>query len=144
MYSPNHGAGTTRCTFDLRIERGVSINHEWRDWRNSPYGVGPSFSIVGDALQTAGKTLLHLPIGKWIHFEIAADLGQKNTGTWTLTVVVPGEPPKVFKDLKNGSTPSRSSRGSASPATPPTKPSSIWTTWRSRISREASVACTVE
>jgi hypothetical protein len=103
VYSPNHGAGTTRCTFDLRIERGVSINHEWRDWRNSPYGVGPSFSIVGDAVQTGGKTLLHLPIGKWTHFEVSAGLGKGNAGTWTLTVTLPGESPKVFNDLKNGS-----------------------------------------
>jgi hypothetical protein len=102
--SPNHGTGITRCTFDLRIERGVSINHEWRDWRNSPYGVGPSFSIVGDAVQAGGKTLLHLPLGQWTHLDVAADLGPKNTGTWTLTVTLPGEPPKTFKDLKNGST----------------------------------------
>ena len=94
---PNHGSGTTRCAFDLRIERGVSINHEWRDWRNSPYSVGPSFSIVGDALQVAGRTLLHLPLGKWTHFEVTAGLGQKNAGTWTLTVTLPGESPKAFQ-----------------------------------------------
>jgi len=103
VYSPNHGTGTTRCTFDLRIEQGVSINHEWRDWRNSPYSVGPSFSIVGDALQAAGKTLLHLPIGKWTHFEVTAELGQKNSGTWTLAVTLPGETPRAFKALRNGS-----------------------------------------
>ncbi len=104
VYSPNHGSGTTRCAFDLRIERGVSVNHEWRDWRNSPYSVGPSFSILGDALQVAGKTLLKLPGGKWVHIEVTADLGRKNTGTWTLTVTHPGESPKVFKALKDGST----------------------------------------
>jgi len=103
VYSPNHGMGTTRCAFDLRIERGVWISHEWRDWRNSPYSVGPSFSINGDALQVAGKTLLNLPIGKWIHIEVAAGLGQKNTGTWTWTVTLPSEPPKTFKALKDGS-----------------------------------------
>ncbi|MCL5280409.1 MAG: right-handed parallel beta-helix repeat-containing protein [Planctomycetes bacterium] len=103
-YSPNHGTGTTRCAFDLRIERGVSINHEWRDWRNSPYSVGPSFSVVGDALQAGGRALLHLPIGRWVHIEVTADLGPKNTGTWTLAVTLPGESPKVFKALKDGST----------------------------------------
>ena len=101
-YSPNHGTGTTRCSFDLRIERGVSINHEWRDWRNSPYGVGPSLSVVGDALQVSGKTLLRLPLGQWVHFDIVANLGPKNIGAWTLTVTVPGEPPKAFTGLKNG------------------------------------------
>jgi hypothetical protein len=99
VYSPNHGTGTTRCAFDLRI----SINHEWRDWRNSPYGVGPSFSIVGDALQVTGKTLVNLPLSKWVHLEVAADLGPKNTGTWNLIVTLPGQVPKTFNALKNGS-----------------------------------------
>jgi len=103
VYSPNHGTGTTRCAFDLRIERSVSINHEWRDWRNSPYSVGPSFSVIGDALQAGGRTLAHLPVGKWVHIEVTTDLGQKNTGTWTLAVTLPSESPKVFKALKNGS-----------------------------------------
>jgi hypothetical protein len=103
VYSPNHGTGTTRCAFDLRIERGASINHEWRDWRNTPYSVGPSFSVIGDALQAGGKTVLHLPMGKWVHIEVTADLGAKNTGTWTLAVTLPGEPPKTFKALKDGS-----------------------------------------
>jgi hypothetical protein len=103
VYSPNHSTGTTRCAFDLRIEQGVSLNHEWRDWRNSPYGVGPSFSIVGDAVQTAGKTLLHLPLSQWIHFEVTAGLSQKSAGTWSLIVTLPGESPKAFQNLKNGS-----------------------------------------
>jgi hypothetical protein len=103
VYSPNHGTGTTRCAFDLRIERGASLNCEWRDWRNTPYSVGPSFSVIGDALQAGGKTVLHLPIGKWAHVEVTADLSQKITGTWTLTVTLLGESPRVFKALRNGS-----------------------------------------
>jgi hypothetical protein len=104
VYSPNHGTGTTRCTFDLRIGRGVSINHEWRDWRPSPYAVGPSLWINGNNLQVAGKTLMTLPGGEWVHFEIAADLGENNSHTWDLSVTLPGEAPKVFKGLKAGST----------------------------------------
>jgi hypothetical protein len=103
VYSPNHSTGTTRCSFDLRIEPGVSLAQEWRDWRDSPYSVGPSFSIVSDAVQVAGRTLLHLPVSKWVHLEVTAGLGPKNPGTWTLTVTLPGEPPKVFQGLKNGS-----------------------------------------
>jgi len=104
VYAPNHGAGTTHCAFDLRIGRAVAINHEWRDWRSSPYRVGPSFSINGDRLRVAGATLLHLPVGRWTHFEIAADLGPDNSGTWTLSVTLPGKTPRIFTSLKNGST----------------------------------------
>jgi hypothetical protein len=105
VYSPNHGSGTTRCAFDLRIGPGVSISHEWRDWRVSPYSVGPSLSINGDSLQVAGKTLLRLPLNQWVRFEIAADLGKNNSGTWDLTVTLPGQAPKTFKDLKSANKP---------------------------------------
>ncbi len=103
VYVPNHGAGTTRCTFDLLIERGVAINHEWRDWRESPYRVGPSFSVSGNRLQVAGKTLVQLPPGRWVHVEVTADLGKDNSGVWDLAVTLPGAPPRTFTDLKNGS-----------------------------------------
>ncbi len=103
-YSPNHGTGTTQCSFDLRIGRGVSINHEWRDWRFSPYSVGPSLWINGNSLQVAGKTLLTLPTDEWAHFEITADLGPDNSHTWDLTVTLPGEAPRTFKGIKTAST----------------------------------------
>ena len=100
VYAPNHSTGTTRCTFDLRIGEGVSINHEWRDWRGSPYRVGPSFWINGTRLQVAGKTLLELPLNRWVHFEVTAGLGG-GSETWNLTVTLPGRSARRFADLKN-------------------------------------------
>jgi hypothetical protein len=102
-YSPNHGTGTTRCAFDLRIGPGVSISHERRDWRVSPYSVGPSLAIDGDSLQVSGKTLLRLPLNQWTHFEITAALGKSSSHTWNLTVTLPGSPSKTFDALKTGS-----------------------------------------
>jgi hypothetical protein len=104
VYKPNHSTGTTRCSFDMRIEEGVRISHEWRDWRSSPYRVGPSFWVNGTKLQIASKSLMDLPVGKWVHFEITAALGNKDQGTWDLAVTLPGQRPKLFKGLKNGST----------------------------------------
>jgi len=104
VYSPNHGSGTTHCSFELRAGPGVSINHEWRDGRVSPYAVGPSLWINGNNLQIPGKTLMTLPTDKWVQFEIAADLGENNSHTWDLAVTVPGEAPKVFKGLRAAST----------------------------------------
>jgi hypothetical protein len=46
---------------------------------------------------------VNLPLGKWVHLEVTADLGQKNSGTWNLTVTLPGQAPKTFNALKNGS-----------------------------------------
>jgi hypothetical protein len=103
VYKPHHNTGTTRCAFDMRIEEGVSINHEWRDWRRSPYYVGPTFWINGTKLHVGGKSLMQLPLGKWVHFEIVAGLGKKNTGKWNLAVTLPGKRPRRFKGLNNGS-----------------------------------------
>ncbi|MHC4750136.1 MAG: right-handed parallel beta-helix repeat-containing protein [Planctomycetota bacterium] len=100
VYAPNHASGTTRCAFDIKIGREAQINHEWRDWRHSPYGVGPSLWIYGTQLKVAGKTLLELPVDKWVHFEIIATLGDKSKKTWDMTVTLPGRPPKEFKGLK--------------------------------------------
>jgi len=104
VYSPNHGSGRTHCSFDLRVGPGVAINHEWRDWRPSPYAVGPSLWVHGTSLVVAGKRLLTLPVGAWVHFEITADLGKNDGRTWDLVVTVPGDTPRVFRDLKTGST----------------------------------------
>ncbi len=81
----------------------MSINYEWRDWRSSPYRVGPSLNIVQNRLIVGGKTLLELPANEWVRFEIAADLGKGNSGKWNLTVTPAGQPPQEFNDIENGS-----------------------------------------
>jgi len=100
VYMPNHANGTTRCAFDIRIGPGVQINHEWRDWRTTPYGVGPSFTIDGTRLKVAGVTMLELPVEQWIHVEITAALGD-SAKTWDMAVTLPGWPPKEFAGLRN-------------------------------------------
>jgi len=102
VYQLKHSKGRTHFAFDIRVGKDVRINHEWRDWRTSPYGVGPSFTIDGSQLKVTGKTLLTLPVDQWVHFEIAAGLGGENT--WDMMVTLPGRRPKAFKDLKNSNT----------------------------------------
>ncbi|OHB63859.1 MAG: hypothetical protein A2168_08745 [Planctomycetes bacterium RBG_13_50_24] len=102
VYQLKHSSGTTKCAFDIRIGKDVRINHEWRDWRISPYGVGPSLSIEGTQLKVAGKTLLELPVDQWMHFEITAGLGDGSKNTWDMTITLPGRTPKEFKGLQNG------------------------------------------
>ena len=103
VYMPNHSTGTTRFAFDMRIGEGVLINHEWRDWRSSPYHVGPGFWVDRAKLKVGGKVLLDLPVGRWVHFEISAALGNKSPGTWDLTVTLPDQKSRGFKGLKNNS-----------------------------------------
>ena len=100
-YRPNHREGVSRFAFDMRIEAGAKMLHEWRQWPSGTgkYKPGPSFTVDGGALRAGGKRLLDLPTGKWVHFEVTAAIGKAATGTWDLTVTLPGEKPRTFKGL---------------------------------------------
>jgi len=102
FYNPAHLDGVARFSFDLRVEEGAVMFHEWRD-KAQPYKVGPSLKVEKGKLIVGGKPLLDLPAGKWAHFEIAAGLGKQSTGTWDLAATLPGEKPNEFKALKNHS-----------------------------------------
>ncbi|RYX85900.1 right-handed parallel beta-helix repeat-containing protein [bacterium] len=102
FYQPQHKTGTSRLSFDLRTEAGVSMYQEWRDSSN-PYKVGPSLSIVNDQLRANNQQLLTIPTDQWVHFEISASLGANSTGQWDLTVTLPNTAPQRFTNLKNGS-----------------------------------------
>ncbi|MBI5819038.1 MAG: right-handed parallel beta-helix repeat-containing protein [Verrucomicrobia bacterium] len=99
---PRHTNGVTRFSFDIRVEPGAILFHEWRG-EGHPYLVGPSLRISGGKLCVRDKELLAMPTGKWVHFEMSAGLGAQSTGSWDLAVTLPGEPPRRFTGLKNGS-----------------------------------------
>lgn len=42
---------------------------------------------------------MELRAGKWVHFEITADLSQTDGGRWSLTVTEAGGAPRSFHDL---------------------------------------------
>ncbi|MBM4090554.1 MAG: hypothetical protein FJ276_14200 [Planctomycetes bacterium] len=50
-----------------------------------------------------GQTLSDIPAGQFVHFEITARLGADRTGTWTLSVTIPGQPPMRYANLPFGS-----------------------------------------
>ena len=99
FYSPGHHEGVTRCSFDLRVDPGADMIHEWRD-DSGPYHVGPNLRVTGGKLTAAGAPLMDIPEGQWAHFEITAGLGKQSTGTWDLTVTVAGQPSRRFPALK--------------------------------------------
>ncbi len=100
FYQLNHDQGVTTASFDLKIEPGTVMYHQWRD-DASPYNVGPSIEVRGGKL-TGGSQPVTLPTGQWVHVEISAAMGDKS-GTWGLTVTVPGKSPEKFIGLKNPS-----------------------------------------
>jgi hypothetical protein len=103
VYKPNHTTGHTRCSFDLRLEPGAVLFHEWRSWDVEPYRVGPSFWIRDGQLTVGDRKPLDLPTGQWLHVEIAAAVGDAVTGTWELSVRIPGQPPRQYRDLASSS-----------------------------------------
>ena len=98
-FHPGHQDGITTCTYDIYLEPGVIFNHEWRD-SSAPYKTGPALWIQGGKLTAAGKQLT-IPNNTWVHLEIKAGLGAKSTGTWELTVSIPGQSPQKFTGLKS-------------------------------------------
>lgn len=98
-FDPRHTEGITTCAYDIYLEPGVQFYHEWRD-HSSPYKTGPSLWIQGGKLNAAGKQIV-IPDNQWVHIEVKAGLGSKSTGTWDLSVTIPGQSPQKFTGLKN-------------------------------------------
>jgi len=98
FYQPCLKSGTVRFSFDIRLEKGAVLFHQWRDAAN-PYRVGPSIHfLLGGELKVRDRALMKLPFGKWVHFDILCPLGRK-AGTYDLTVTVRGEKARRFDRL---------------------------------------------
>jgi len=103
FYTPHFRTGLARLQFDLRLEKGACVGHEWRDTGDS-YRVGPSLLIDGAGrLSAAGKMLAQVPLGVWFGVEITCALGAEATGTYDLTLRRPGQSPQRFASLPCGS-----------------------------------------
>jgi hypothetical protein len=46
-----------------------------------------------------GRELIDVPVGEWFRVEIACTLGGRSTGTYDLTVTLPGASPRSFPGL---------------------------------------------
>lgn len=99
VYYPGFRSGVVTAHFDIRLDVGGVLYHEWRD--GSPrYRVGPSVAIDHDGwLSAGGRPLVQLPRREWVGVDIVCALGRDATGTWSLTVSIPGSPPARFEDL---------------------------------------------
>jgi len=103
VYTPHFRHGRAKLSFNIRLEQGAIVAHEWRD-AASPYRVGPSLHIDADGrLQAAGKHLADVPVGEWVHVEIVCLLGKQSAGTYDLVLMLPGAKPQAFSKLPCGS-----------------------------------------
>lgn len=99
VYPTHFKQGVLSNSFDLRVERASMINYEWRDYSEGGYKTGARLSIRDATLSLDGGTKMELPENQWVRFEIESGVGPDAAGTWSLTVTVPGQLPRVFEDL---------------------------------------------
>ncbi len=91
--------GTARAVFDVRMEPGAILWHEWRD-AASPYHAGPSIRIGAKGEVTAGKTKLGtVPQETWVRVEISCPLGAASTGAYDLRITPAGGTAQVHTNL---------------------------------------------
>jgi hypothetical protein len=98
-YQPNHRQGVSRARFALRVEVGATLYHEWRDWRQNPYRVGPSFRVANGSLEIRSGERASLPVGQWARFEVWAQLGKPGGARWGMKVRLPDGTEHQWDDL---------------------------------------------
>ncbi|MBI5832638.1 MAG: right-handed parallel beta-helix repeat-containing protein [Armatimonadetes bacterium] len=101
FWDPNHTAGNTSFSFDIKLSEGSLCYWEWRGPGN-PYPTGPSVWFRGGKLQAGGRDLADIPLGQWVRVKMTCGLGAQKTGTWRLVLVLPDGQAKVFGDLPLG------------------------------------------
>ncbi len=94
-----YAKGAVSNAFSLRVEKASMVDYEWRDYTENGYKTGPHLAIREARLRLVGGTTMELPENQWIRFEIESGVGPDSAGTWSLTVTVPGQSPRVFRDL---------------------------------------------
>ena len=97
-YRPGHAKGRTTFAFDIRLTDSTKVFHEWRSEGN-PYRVGPTLAVDRGKLSAAGTQRMTLPSGQWLRLEVAAGIGPDSSGTWDLTVTLPGGKTRRFEKL---------------------------------------------
>jgi hypothetical protein len=100
VYNPSYTSGVAHCRFDIRVDPDAEVWHEYRDWSDNPYTVGPSLQIIGGKLKARDRELMEVPLGMWFRVEVTVGLGDKADGTWQIAVTLPGQETRRFTDLE--------------------------------------------
>jgi hypothetical protein len=98
-YIPYHDKGTTKVSFDVRMEPEMKLIHEWRD-DAQPYHSGPQLIFEQGAVNANGRKLIDLPAEGWLRVEVEARIGAKSDGTWRVTFTSANAEPQTFEGLR--------------------------------------------
>ena len=92
-------SGVLHAGFDLRLEPGAVFAYEWRD-DPYQYHLGPRLQVDAQGwLSANGKRLVQLAHGRWVRIDLQCGLGPQATGTYDLTLRLPGAEPQVHRQL---------------------------------------------
>ena len=102
-YQLNVRSGTVKNGFYLRAAPGAHFTVEWRDWRTSPYKVGPTLTItpLGE-LQAAGKPVTTIPQSQWVKLELNFAVGSSAPKTFELHITLKDQATQTFDGLPFG------------------------------------------
>ncbi len=92
VFNTHYREGRVYCSFDVWLEPGAELWHEFRDWEKNPYLVGPSLRFAEGKIFARERVLLDVPWSEWIHVEITAPLGEQARGQYMLRVTLPDKP----------------------------------------------------
>ena len=92
-------SGALNAGFDLRVEPGAVFVYEWRD-DPADYHLGPQLEVSAQGwLSANGKRLIQVPRSQWVRIDLKCGLGPQATGTYDLTLRLPGASPQVYPKL---------------------------------------------
>lgn len=85
--------GDISVSFDIYLEGGATILHEWRDKLHGyPDNVGASVKLVADGdVKANGRTLGTAPADTWIHIALNARIDTTQDAVYDIEVTVDGE-----------------------------------------------------
>lgn len=99
VYNPNYSEGAGKVSFDVWLGPEAMLWHEYRDWTNEPYKVGPSLHFNAGKLELGEQAIMDVPAEQWIHVEVTCHVGASAKGVWELAVTLPGAETKRFDNL---------------------------------------------
>ncbi len=83
---PNYRFGYAVARFWLRRTQDAVVLHEWRDWTDGGYVIGPHFYLDHAGLFVNGNLVTTPPQDDWFFLQIACQLGAGADDTFDLTL----------------------------------------------------------
>ena len=100
VYRCRFAEGKLVGRFDVRIDEATSLFYQWRQY-DGAFVRGPSVRIEPQGRVTHDKkTLLTIPTGAWVRFEVACELGERKSDTFSMHVRLPDGSEQTFGDLQ--------------------------------------------